>query len=86
MEAGDARCAGQALGDCLKASLQEAEEKATQNTKAGSCGALPVRRQGKGPVAFQVAVVKEQGHCPATHELTDNLSGEPPQDPNRTPH
>lgn len=41
----------------LKASLQEAEEKATQDTKAGSHGVLPVRRQGTGPVAFQAAVV-----------------------------
>lgn len=41
----------------MKASLQEAEEKATQDTKAGSCGALPVRRQGTGPIAFQAAVV-----------------------------
>lgn len=41
----------------MKASLQEAEEKATRDTKAGSCGALPVRRQGTGPIAFQAAVV-----------------------------
>lgn len=41
----------------MKASLQEAEQKATQDTKAGSRGVLPVRRQGTGPVAFQAAVV-----------------------------
>lgn len=57
MEAGRCTLSGVGTGDCLKASLRGAEEKAARDKKAGSCGALPVRRQNTGPVAFQAAVV-----------------------------
>lgn len=56
----------------MKASLQEAEEKAAQDRKAGSCGALPVRRQNQ-----VLLLSRHQGNRKnkdtvlAAHELAD---------------
>lgn len=50
MEAGRCTLSWEALGDCLKASLQEAEQKPAQDKKAGSQGACQLG--GKTQVLF----------------------------------
>lgn len=51
----------------MKASLREAEEKAAQDKKARCPGALLVRRQNTGPVAFHAAVITGRTRTMSCH-------------------